>query len=188
MKTMIKTLVVVMAVFNVCVAQAESLTVFDNGHRCCFTDHDMTMTFKSGEGFQVIYPERVLRSMMGQAISGMMYYMNGTIGNGIDCSKVSVSLGIAPDASFSNGAYITNVTHVGTASLTYGDKEVSCHFDEPFVYQGGNLVLSVTIERDAKYNYQTWIEGAVQESNTINMDSNLAGFIPKTTFEFWSAQ
>ena len=93
MKTMINfSVVVMMAVFSVCVAQAESLTVFDNGHRCCFTDKDMTMTFKSGEGFQVIYPESALSSMKGQQINAMMYYMDGTHGNGIDCSKVRASL------------------------------------------------------------------------------------------------
>ena len=49
-------------------------------------------------------------------------------------------------------------------------------------------MLSVTIESDAQYNYQTWIEGAGQSSNTINMDGYLGGFIPKTTFEFGEAK
>jgi hypothetical protein len=77
---------------------------------------------------------------------------------------------------------------VGTASRSAGGKEIVCHFDKPFVYTGGNLVLSVTIESDAQYNYQTWIEGAGQSSNTINMDGYLGGFIPKTTFEFGEAK
>ena len=189
MKTMINfSVVVMMAVFSVCVAQAESLTVFDNGHKCCFTDKDMTMTFKSGEGFQVIYPESALSSMKGKQINAMMYYMDGTHGNGIDCSKVRASLGISTEASFTSKDYISGLTQVGTASLSAGEKEILCHFDKPFVYTGGNLVLSVTIESDAQYNYQTWIEGAGQSSNTINMDGYLGGFIPKTTFEFGEAK
>ena len=180
--------VVMMAVFNVCVTQAESLTVFDNGHKCCFTNKDVTMTFKSGEGFQVIYPESALSSMKGQAISAMMYYMDGTHGSGIDCTKVSASLGISTEASFTSTAYLTGLTHVGNAILTSGEKQIVCHFDKPFVYTGGNLVLSVTIDSDAQYSHQTWIEGAGQESNTINMDGFMCGFIPKTTFEFGEAK
>lgn len=189
MKTMIQfSVVVMMAVFSVFATQAESLTVFDSGHTCNFTDHDMTMTFKSGEGFQVIYPASALSSMVGKNINAMMYYLNGTHGSGIECAKVRVALGIANKPNFTGKDYLTDVTAVGTATLTAGEKEAICHFDKPFIYNGGNLVLSVTLEDDAQYNYQTWIDGAGQASNTINMDGFLAGFIPKTTFEFSTAK
>ena len=176
MKTMINfSVVVMMAVFSVCVAQAESLTVFDNGHKCCFTDKDMTMTFKSGEGFQVIYPESALSSMKGKQINAMMYYMDGTHGNGIDCSKVRASLGISTEASFTSKDYITGLTQVGTASLSAGEKEIVCQFDKPFVYTGGTTTrpgLKVPVKVPTRSTWTvTWADSSLRPRLNLEKQS-----------------
>ena len=95
---------------------------------------------------QVIYPASMLTSMNGQMISDITFYCSSTYIPSWT-SIFNVSLGVTNVDTFASAAFIqTALTSLYTGVLTVSseDNRMTIHFDTPFTYNGGNLLLDIS--------------------------------------------
>ena len=163
-------------------AQAAELTVFDG------TDLDRTLPINiywlDGEGTrsQVIYPAEELTALVGRPINSMKFYLDGSLdaADGV----VNVSLGVVDQTKFTENAFFeVEMTRVATISFTPGDTELLITFDEPYVYNGGNLLLDTYVQETGSYG-TVYFYGVNPYYSAGKSRSQQVSFIPKTTFEF----
>ena len=178
------------AVFSCCmfvpVAQAAQLTVFDGTAtqntvpiNVYWLDDDATQT-------QVIYPADQLTEMIGRPINSMKFYVSGT--SDYQGGLVTVSLGTVEQVNFSSNEFVeTGLTQVATVTLSAGVSEVLITFDEPFVYQGGNLLLDTRVTEVGTYGNAPFL-GVNPYYPAAKSRSQQVSFIPKTTFDYVPAE
>lgn len=173
-----------MALAVVVPVQAETLSVFSNttGTNEYIPIHS-TYYDTPGTKSQVIYPASALTAMVGQPINGITFYANDGIQ--MDGGQFSVSLGEAEGETFEVPiAYIEEVTQVATATMVKGDTELSIVFDSPYVYNGGNLVVDMTVVQGGDWGH-TFFAGVHQSEWTgLTRGNQRQMFIPKATFDY----
>ncbi len=124
--------------------------------------------------------------MVGCPITSMKFYLDGDL----DASggTINVSLGIIDQTLFEENEFFNiDMTTVATISLTSGGTELLIDFDEPFMYNGGNLLLDTYVE-EASSDYGTvYFYGVNPYSDCAKSRSQLVRFLPMTTFEYLGA-
>lgn len=171
-------------------ASAETLTVFDGAYGYTSTDAPIYGYMYDTEGYstQTIYPEAELTAMQGKAINSMKFYVAGT-GNLMNGGELAISVGTTTTTSFPNWEPqpITGLTHVADITMTEGETEILVTFDEPFVYDGGNLVFEAKVTTSSGYA-ETPFYGVESDINNVlhkgNWTASVAQFYPKTTFDY----
>ena len=142
---------------------------------------------------QMIYPASMLTKYVGKNITAIKFYTK----DGIKYTEGSynVSLGTTTQSTFASAtpasATLTMVKSDLTATDGVSGNELTITFDEPFLYEGDNLVVDfevVTKGTCDPYSSRTNFIGANQSSNTAyysyvtygtNKVSDMQQFLPK---------
>ena len=103
-----------------------------------------------------------------------------------------VSIGEVENTVFSTTSFV-NVSSLNTVALVgmnYGLHEIDIDFEEPYIYEGGNLLIDFYVKKSGEsgaYNF-TYFYGLFQQGHTSlttgDEGNEYREFIPKTTFYY----
>ena len=144
-------------------AQANVLTVCDNGGYDGYSNHVPVYGFwadTEGTIAQSIYPADMLTDMVGGQITEVKFYtlaqyyvennldpyINNTNFINFENAKIQLALKVVDEEGFSTST-IVGATPVATTVPEVGDMYMTFQLDEPFTYEGGNLLVeSMVVE------------------------------------------
>ena len=148
---------------------------------------------------QMIYPASMLTEIEGKKLKSMKFYSTGINFSG---GAFNVSMGTTTLTAFprTNYSRITGLTTVKTGQVAVsGGNELVITFDEPYEYNGGNLVIEFEVTSTGT-NSTTYFyginPGGYTSFNSYGTSINNNGrygsgsrrqFLPKVTFE-WEAE
>ena len=176
--------------------QANELTVFDG------TDQNMYVPIYGyyydvvGYKSQIIYPEAQVSAMQGASITSMKFYIATEGGSLLSGGTLAVTIGTTQQNSFPsyNPTPITEgMTHVADISMTLGETEVVINFDEPWAYEGGNIVVEAKVVNKGNYENMNFYgvnttDGTFGSLYGGNYSNYAVAFYPKTTFGYESVE
>ncbi len=142
---------------------------------------------------QVIYPEAYLGGLIGEDITAVKYFVANEAGSTLNGGKVELYIGTTYQSVFSvdswnNTSFIEDgLTKVAEMAMTAGSKEIEFTFDDPWTYEGGNIVIQTVIEEDGSVLGTTATNFIGQTSDvaraaTGKFSASPAYFLPKTAF------
>ena len=171
------------------VAHATDLTVFNGNQVSPYVPLPTASYNQGGTRGQVIYPASALEEMVGQSINGFTMYVNAE-GCKMNGGLLRVSMGEVEYTEFSGTTFATGLTVVAMTEMIAGVYEVDIVFDEPYVYNGGNLLIEFYVKNAGQseaYNF-TYFYGLFQTGHssltTGDEGNEYREFIPKTTFHY----
>ena len=163
-------------------AWAQELTVADgtvteNRIPVCGNYYDFT-----GKYTHMIYPAEMLGEMQGTDITAVTFYATANIGfnGGTETLDVKVV-----DETSIYDKVTEGLTRVFEGTIVPEGDKMTVTFDEPFTYEGGNLLLSFMWDGSGSYQDASFygIE-ATGASVWYSFSSTLINFLPKATFAF----
>lgn len=163
---------------------AETLTVADGTNTSSTVPFNMMYWDEANTTTQVIYPESMIEDMYGGQISSMKFYTSGTFTNVAGTAKISV--GTTDQNHFETATQITGLTVVNSAWACPESNvaEVEVVFDEPFTYNGGNLVFECVLTESTGAWKSNNFFGANQDAKVSFSRTTTYNFMPKTTFTY----
>jgi len=184
---------VLMALATFVPAQADELTIFEGTATSdCIP---VRPTYYDWEGYnsQAIYPEAQLAAMQGQPIKAMKFYFAEDYGNVMNGGKLAFYVGTTSQASYSGWSPSlideSTLTKVAEMSMTHGDANLVITFDEPWTYEGGNLVIQTTVVEEGTYSDYGHFLGTAADDPVGAYGTyavNTEKFYPMTTFTYGS--
>ena len=153
---------------------------------------------------QMIYPESLLTNLVGKTITSVTFYARSNFSSNIGSGKFTFKIGTTTNqTTFSNP--ITRITTGMTAVATNmsmstcisGSQLIIDFSDNPFTYQGGNLVLDYELTTLASGYNTTYFYGENNHTNAsfysrstsnspngygVYSNSSTQNFLPKVTF------
>ena len=152
-------------------------------------------------GCQSIYPASMLTDMVGENILSLSYYVSSGSSSGWGSDKpMLVKLMIVTENDLSAGYIdVTNATTVYNGTISSGDVTAdggfTVNFTTPFMYTGGNLLVSFQINPNdvggysAIYWYGKNITAASRSgygdgNYNYTASGTVRNFLPKTTFMY----
>ena len=145
-----------------------------------------------GTTSQFIYPAEMLTQLQGRAITSVKFFSNSTIlfKEGklqLSAKEVDYTTFVRETATSVPSNAVTDMKVVATIVPTGEDTELEFVFDEPFVYNGGNLAFETYVVEKNNYASTTWLglnqtndcAFYVYTSSWGGTSSNLAKFLPK---------
>ena len=159
-----------------------------------------------GYRVQMIYPASMLNMEQGDELNSITFYPSA--GLKFYGSTVKLSVGSTSNSSFTSTSMIDGLTQVASIRVTAANTsatEWTFTFDQPYTYDGGNLVVQVQCQgynndgTSGQYdssNNRTTFYGQNQSANqslysTGNSGNNTTGtsspFLPKTKFDYISS-
>ena len=158
-----------------------------SSHSPIFTDNTNRYTWN-----QVIYPAGMLSELVGNDISAVTFYLQTPPDSALTCS-IRLKVGIVNINHFTNNSFISTTSrpasYNGTVTVA-ADNTLTIHFDEPYTYNGGNLLMELYttapgVNPAATFYGINATNGSLYSNspNTWNFANKiLEDFIPKTTF------
>lgn len=149
---------------------------------------------------QFLYPSSLLTSMVGMEITNMVFYFDNNyysfyaddVENG-RLGEWSFSLGEVTDGALQgfDDSTLLFTCYSGTMIWNHSNRTVTVTFDNPYYYNGGNLLVDITHYEAGSsryYFYGTTLNGASvsyrdQFADTVTSQN----FLPKTQFSFSDA-
>ena len=194
-------------------AQANVLTVCDNGGYDGYSNHVPTYGFwadTEGTLAQMIYPEAMLTEMAGNQITEVKFYTLAQyyVENGLDPyisntnfinfenAMIQLSLMKVDQNDFSE--VVVGATPVATTIPEVGDMYMTFQLDEPYTYEGGNLLVEAKIIEGGTFG-TTYFYGAISGTNPLvpedcsiysyvsaysGTNTYLEDFLPMATFTY----
>ena len=169
-------------------ASAETLTLYDEGAYLSAVPFNGLYADEVGNKTQVLYLADDLTAMVGKQINAITFY---TEPEGLTLDGVTYEIGIAETDVNSLTDFITDgITKVGTVSFTPNEGqvvEVTITFNEPYTYNGGNLVFEdvVTVAGGMASTYWTGMNTNYNSALCYTFNSpTVRQFLPKTTFTY----
>lgn len=168
-------------------ASAETLSLYDGGEWSGVVPFNGMYLDAVGNKTQVLYPAADLTAMVGKEIKSITFYTD-VEGCPLEDGTVNISLG-ETSANVMTGYITEGMTQVGTFTFSKfeGNGELTINLDQPYVYQGGNLVFeNVVAEASSRFDY-IYCLGIGTTYDNCYVTSYSAGtrqFLPKTTFTF----
>jgi hypothetical protein len=175
-------------------AQATELTVFQGNSTSAKVPLYGMYLDTPGTQVQVMYPESALTDMIGLPINSVKFYITNNGGNPLSGGSVEVSVGTTDQTAFpsSNATPITGLTHVANITMTVGETELLINFDEPFVYQGGSLVIETLVQEAtdgyADINFSGVFQYSSNNALTYTYSYSTQSFYPMATFDYTPAE
>jgi hypothetical protein len=172
--------------------QATEFTVFDGAS----TSEDIPICSRfmdwSDYYHQTIYHETQIEALKGQAITSIKYYVANENGCTLSGGNVSLYIGITEKNDFNeyNVSLIPaeDLTLVAGMAMTTGVNEIEFVLDEPWTYEGGNIVIQTVIDADGSVvgSEATVFLGEVEAyaSACGTWTPGSKDFAPKTTFTY----
>ena len=172
-------------------ANAATLTVADgteyNGHYPFYGLYYDTQ----GTTSQVIYPANELTDMVGKEITKLEFYATAPIG--VTDGDLEYALDIVDATEFATATpyELSENAVVGHSIPVNGSEVYVIELDEPFLYEGGNLLLQTVVTEAGGYRsvyfygVQTGLVGGFyQYQGWFGMNAYTEAFMPKTTFTY----
>ena len=141
---------------------------------------------------QMIYPADKLTEMVGGNILGLKFFTKDKVQ--MDGGVIQLSLKEVDQAVFSTAEAVTELTAVATVSPTLDGTDLEFLFDQPYSYQGGNLLVECLVTEAGLTNYrQTFFWGTPTNSNVslsttwdsyYGWDTSFVPFMPKVDFSY----
>ena len=176
-------------------AQADELTLYDASTQVVVYNEYVPIYgyYFDAANFitEIIYPASDLEAMQGAAITSLKFYIGGLDGNTLSGGKVGVGIGTTDQNEFPgyNPDPILGLTEVAEITMTPGETELVINFNEPFVYEGGNIVVSTIVKEASGYADMTF--AGEEKSYNASMyrlpasgSSYAQPWAPKTTFGY----
>lgn len=183
--------VVLAVLLGTTVTNAADITVFDGNQVSVYVPLPTAAYNEGGTRGQVIYPATALQDMVGQPINGFTLYINDE-GCKMNGGTLRVSLGEVENTVFSTTTFVnvSTLTTVALVGMNYGLHEIDINFEEPYIYEGGNLLIDFYVKKSGEsgaYNF-TYFYGLYQTGHTSlttgDEGNEYREFIPKTTFYY----
>ena len=144
---------------------------------------------------QMIYPAEMLADMAGGKILSLKFHTKNKIE--MNGGTIELSLKVVDNTSFASAVLESGVTAVATVSPEYGGTDLEFFFNEPYSYQGGNLLVDCKVTEAGTTNHrQTFFYGTPTEYNASvyksiwfgsTFDTEFVPFLPKVTFSYQKA-
>ena len=175
-------------------AQAATLTVAEgtttNGHFPMYGLYCDT----EGTISQMIYPADMLADMVGQQITEIKFYPNAEISTNLEGCLMNFALKVVEENEFPNSEIfdLGEEDVCGTVSPIPGETEFVLTLDEPFLYEGGNLLIGTQVIETSGwkgtyfYGIETGLYGGCYQYTT-SYGSNPCyreNFLPMATFTY----
>ena len=171
-------------------AQANVLTVCDGGDTNRYLPIYGLYADTQGTMGQMIYPAELLTDMVGAEITELKFFSPGINFNG---PTLQLGLAVADKDNYDDYEPIVGATAVATVVPNLGDTEMTFVFDEPYVYEGGNLMVEVLVTEVGSWK-TTYFYGLdmpyyysmVQYQTTWSSSPSKyhEAFLPKATFTY----
>ena len=198
-------------------SQANELTVCDNGGYDGYSNNVPIYGFwadTEGTLAQMIYPATKLTDMVGSEITEMKFYTLAQyyVENGMDPyinqtnfinfenAKIQLSFKVVDQNDFSQ--VVVGATPVATTVPEKGDMYMTFKLDEPYTYEGGNLLVEAKIIEAGTFG-TTYFYGVIsgtdlevpEDCSIYSYSSPYSGtstylvdFLPMATFTYEAAQ
>lgn len=144
-----------------------------------------------GTSSQIIYHADSLRSMVGQDILALKFHLKNKVT--MEGGVIQLSFKEVTNDYFTAATPETGLTAVATVSPVYNSEEFAFMLDEPYKYNGGNLLIECrVIEAGTTHYSQTFFYGTPVESNVAiytskdygSMVTEFVPFLPEVTFSY----
>lgn len=175
-------------------AQGATLTVNDGTAENSYVPFHFYYLDNAKCRTQVIYPASQLASMAGNSIREVQFYLND---EGYERSWTAddmiLSLGETSTTSFASGnpEFLTGISTVyaGHMAGEAGGKLLTFKLASPYLYQGGNLVLQISLGKVGSTYPRASFVGATTDYDasaytTTGSPVTGANFLPKTLFTY----
>lgn len=164
----------------------ETLTIGDDSELSNTAPINNVYLDEVGTRTQVLYPASSLAVMTGEVINSMKFYTESPIT--VSGGSIQVSIGETNKSDYTDVQYVEGLTPVATISMVYGASEIEIVFDNPYYYQGGNLVFETILNEEASdYCFITYYGERPSNYNTITR-GEIAKFLPMTTFDYGTSE
>lgn len=170
-------------------AQADEITLFDGTEVSEYSPIYGYNNDSEGNISQTILPASSLEGLEGAEISALKFYIADANGNGMSSGTYAVSIGTTEMTSYYNTP-IEGLTQVAQITMVGGDTEIVVEFDEPWTYEGGNIVIETKVVSAGNYsrvNFYGQTQGASSNVLYGNWTKYTASFFPKTTITYAGA-
>ena len=180
MKKIFFLLVLAVAAFA---AQAVEITLFEGTNTSRYAPIYAYNNDIVGHRTQTILPASELAAIEGATINSMKFYLSSA--STMTSGKLALSVGTTEMNSFYNTFIEDGLTQVGEYTAESGATEILVEFDEPWVYNGGNMVIEFKVVEKGNYTYLNFYGQSNNGANAIygDMTQYTEGFYPKTTFD-----
>ena len=131
---------------------------------------------------QMIYPADMLTDMVGGNIIGLKFFTKDNVQ--MDGGVIQLSLKVVDQTVFTETVAATDLTAVATVSPELNGTNLEFIFDEPYKYDGGNLLVECLITEAGTTTYRqtffwgTPVEDNVSLSTTWDFNEWLTEFVP----------
>ena len=171
-------------------AQATEMTVCDGTDTNNYVPIYGLYVDTDGTFGQMIYPADMLTDMVGKEITGVKFYSSR-----INFSGATLQLGMAKAEkdNFDDYEAIEGATPLCSITPNEGDTEMTFVFDEPYLYEGGNLMVQVLVTQigtwkgtsfygvNMPYYYSFYQDQSAWSSTPSKYHE---AFLPKATFTY----
>lgn len=130
-------------------AHAETLTVCDGTVENSYAPMYGLYYDTEGTTCQMIYPEDLLTELQGAAISKLTFFARDAFAFGE--GSLQLGMGIIEQNAFASNVAVEGANPVATGAPVDGETELVFTLDEPFVYNGGNLLVQTVVEQTASF-------------------------------------
>lgn len=140
---------------------------------------------------QLIYPASELSDMDGGEITQMVFYVASQSGSYTLCDWV-VSIGETSATTLSGIDNTTTLTQVYSGAMTFGASSgattMTIVFDQPYTYNGGNLLIQFNNPVTNSSAYHRYYFTGIEATGASYCYGDQQDFLPKVTFTYEPAQ
>ncbi len=139
---------------------------------------------------QCLYPADSLTDMAGGSISQITFYCGSTVPAEVWGGTFIVYLGETDESNLSSAFISTDdLTAVYTGTLDATSGTLTIEFDDAYTYQGGNLVVDVTLSVTGNWKSASFLgvnnlTGSGRYRTSGSGAGSATAFLPKVTFEY----
>ena len=169
-------------------AQAAEITLFDGTDQSEYSPIYGYNNDSEGNISQTILPATALDVLQGAEISALKFYIADDAGNGMTSGTYEVSIGTTEMTSFYSSP-IEGLTKVAEITMVGGATEIVVNFDEPWTYEGGNIVIETKVIAEGNYVHVNFFGQTADVNNVLygNWTKYNTNFYPKTTITYEGA-
>ena len=144
----------------------------------------------AGNQAQMIYNGDLLTDLVGKKINGIKFHASAPL-QSFNGGQIQLSLKVVEQSAFESNTPITDLTVVATGAPVIGDSELVFVFDEPFTYEGGNLVVETMTTQAGDYSFKDKFLGTSTTEyvsyghfNDLGWETHVYKFLPMATFSY----
>lgn len=143
-----------------------------------------------GNQAQMIYGADLLTALVGKKINGIKFHASDAL-QSLNGGQIQLSLKVVEQNAFESATPITELTAVATGAPVLGESEIVFNFNEPFEYNGGNLVVETLVTQPGAYSFKDQFLGVTTTEyvsyahfNDLGWETHVYKFLPMATFSY----